>query len=211
MGKGLYFKRLVAVAMAAALCFTAIPSVEAKAAIKKSTVEIEQDGGGEGDVSVAVGKKVQLRIKKDGKTLGKTAVTYKVTDGKSVVNVSKSGLVTAKKAGDAEITIKEKNGSYSATVYVEVTGGRKSSNKKYRITRIWLDKATLTLDLGEGYHFGCYCEGEDRNRGSVRWGCDDSNIIEVHDGGYIRAVGHGTTNVYATKGGHTAACRVTVN
>ena len=209
MGKRLLIKRLVAVAMAAALCFTAMPSVEAKAAIKKSTVEIEQGDDGEGDVSLAVGKKVQLRVKKEGKTIGKTAVTYKVTAGKSVIKVSKSGVITAKKAGDAEVTIKEKNGDYSAVVYVEVTGGKKSKAKHHKI---WLDRATLTLELGEGYHFSVFCRPEDKNDGGgVIWGCDDGNIIEVHDGGYIRAVGHGTTNVYATSGGCTTACRVTVN
>ena len=212
MGKRVSFKKLIAVVMAAAICFTAMPT-EVEAAIKKASVTIEQGAGGEKDVTLGVGKKAQLRIVKDGQAYGKTAVTYKVTDGKSIVKVSKSGLITAKKAGDAEITIKDKSSDYTAVVYVEVTGkkAKKSNNKKYKITKIWLDRSTLTLELGEGYHFSCYAKGEDKNRGSVIWGCDNGDVVEVHDGGYIRAVGHGQARVTATKGGHTAACLVTVN
>lgn len=213
MGKRVLLKKVLstslAVVMAASMCFIATPSYKAEAATKKASIVMTQTGV-ENDVAVKVGKKVQLKVNKDGAALVKNALTYKVTKGKNVAQVTKTGVIIGKKKGDAEIIVKEKKGGYSTRVYVEVTATGAATGK-YKIEKIWLDKAAITLEVGEGYHFGCYARGEDKNRGSVRWGCDDGNIVEVHDGGYIRAVGHGTTRVYATKGGHTAACLVTVN
>ena len=215
MGKREFFKKLVsttmAVAMAASMCFVSVPAYKAEAATKKVSVAMTQSGF-EKEVSLKVGKKMQLRVTKNGSYVGRTAVTYKVTSGKSVAKVSKTGVITAKKKGDAEITIKDKNSDYSTIVYVEVTStGANAKSKKYKIDRIWLDRASITLEVGEGYHASCFCSGEDKDRGRVIWGCDDSNIVTVYDGGYIRAVGHGSTRVYATKGGHTAAMMVNVN
>ncbi|WP_029320879.1 Ig-like domain-containing protein [Butyrivibrio sp. AE3004] len=206
---GCKFKRILAtmlaVTMAAMLCIIAIP---AQAAVKKVTVKVTEDGG-EKDISMSNGQKIQLVVKKGSKTLGKTKVTYKVS-GKSVISVSKSGLITAKKGGDAEIEIKDKNSDYTATVSVEVNGGNSGSGKKVSVQKIWLNVPSITLEVGEGYTARVYIK-ETGTGGSVVWTSENADIATVDQNGNIRAVGHGSVRVHAQKGGKDACIMVNVN
>ncbi len=212
MGKRVSFKKIIsaalAVVMALSLCIIAAPT-NVEAATKKVTVKLSPTDG-EKDISMAVGAKVQLKVKKDGATLGKKAVTYKVS-GKKVVSCSSSGVITAKKAGDAEITIKDKNSNYTATVYVEVGGGKSGSKDKdkKRPDKIWLDKSEIWLEVGQGYHASVF-ESPKGIGGGVSWTSENSDIATVHDG-YIRAVGHGDVRIHAQKRGRDACMMVHVN
>lgn len=212
MGKRVSFKSVIsaamAVVMALTLCIIAIPAYNVEAATKKVTVKLAENDG-EKDIDMAVGAKIQLKVKKDGKTLGKKAVTYKVS-GKKVISCSKSGLVTAKKAGDAEITIKDKNSNFTATVYVEVGGGKKGKNDdKEKPEKIWLDKSEIWLEVGEGYHASVFTRPKGIG-GGVSWTSENSDIATVKDG-YIRAVGHGDVRIHAQKRGRDACMMVHVN
>ena len=214
MRKSINLKRVIssamAVVMAASLCVIAVPAYNAEAATKKKTVTLADNGGGEKDIDMAVGAKIQLKVKKDGATLGKTAVTYKVS-GKSVVSCSKSGLIKAKKAGEAEITIKDKNSNFGATVYVEVGGGSKDSKEsKKKPDKIWLDKSEIWLEVGGGYHASVF-ERPTGIGGHTTWTSENSDIATVSDGGYIRAVGHGDVRIWAYKRGRNACMMVHVN
>lgn len=210
MGKRVSFKRVMsaalAVVMAASLCIMAVPAYNAEAAAKKKTVTMTKEGGDK-DIDMARGAKIQLKVRKDGATVGKRSVTYKV-HGKSVISCSKSGLITAKKAGDAEITIKDKYSDYSATVYVEVAGGKSKDKKKP--DKIWLDRASITLNIGDGYHASVF-ERPKGVGGHVTWTSENSDIATVDQNGYIRAVGHGSVRIHANKRGRDAAMMVNVN
>ncbi|WP_026528114.1 hypothetical protein [Butyrivibrio sp. VCD2006] len=209
MGKRDCFRRFIAstmaVVMMAALCLVAVPTKAVAAG--KISVAITKSSA-EQDLTVKVGKKLQLKVTKNGKTLGKTAVTYKVK-GKAI-SVTNTGVIIGKKKGDAQIQVKEKKGNYKTTIHVAVTGASGTS-KKYKIDKIWLDRASLTLDLDQGYQAWVFCSGEDKDRGSVIWGTDNDGIASVTGNGFIRATGHGSTRIYATKGGRTAAMMVHVN
>ncbi|WP_044913582.1 Ig-like domain-containing protein [Butyrivibrio sp. WCE2006] len=197
---------VLAFMMVAMLCMLAVPAYQVRAATKSVSVKLEQ-GGGEKDIEMSRGKKIQLKVKKNGQTLGRKTVTYKVS-GKSIISCSKSGLIVAKKSGDAEIEIKDKNSDFTATVYVEVTGG--GSGKGAHVDKIWLDKSEITLDLGQGYTARVYTSG-DNGAGSFRWTSENSDIATVDDHGNIRAVGHGTTIIHCQKAGKDAAMKVNVN
>lgn len=212
MGKRVSIKRIIsaalAVVMAASLCIIAIPAYRAEAATKKVSVKLGDDK----DIDMKVGAKVQIKVKKNGSTYGKKSCKYKVTDGKSVVSVSSSGVIKAKKSGEAEIKITDKNGDQEAYIYVEVGGGSKnsSSKSKGKVNKIWLERASITLDVGQGWTCKVYTDEEGSN-GRVIWQSENVDIATVDEQGNIRAVGHGTTRVHAQKGGKDAAILVNVN
>ncbi|WP_408070801.1 Ig-like domain-containing protein [Butyrivibrio sp. JL13D10] len=208
MGKRVSFKRIIsaalAVVMAATLCIIAMPTYQVEAATKKVSVSLGDDN----DVEMKVGARVQIRVKKDGATYGKKSVKYRVTSGKSVVSVSSSGLIKAKKSGDAEIKITDKNGTQTAFIYVEVGGGKNNDDKR-KPDKIWLDRAEITLEVGQGYHASVFQSPKDIG-GGVSWTSENSDIATVTDG-YIRAVGHGDVRIHAQKRGRDACMMVHVN
>ncbi|SDB03391.1 hypothetical protein [Butyrivibrio sp. INlla16] len=206
------FKRIMstmlAVTLAATLCFIAIPT-RAQAAVKTVKVTLTKDGNGGAGITLKPGAKAQIIVKK-----ATGNVTYK-TNNKAVVSVTKDGVIQTKKVGSAEIKVKDKKG-YSATVCVDVAKGSylarsgKGSDEKGKVYKIWLSKPAVTLDLGEGYSVWAYTIEEGKT-GSVQFQSEDWGIAAVDDHGNIRAQGHGSTRIYAHKGGRTAAIMVNVN
>ncbi|WP_026658572.1 Ig-like domain-containing protein [Butyrivibrio sp. AC2005] len=208
MRKNVSLKRVMAsamaVVMAAALCVTAAPTCHVEAATKKVTVKLKQNGGDK-DVKMDKGAKLQIKAKKGGKTLGKKSLKYSSSD-KKIATVNSKGVITAKKNGEVDIDIEEKNGDYSATITVTV--GNKNSGKKS--DSIWLDAPSITLKVGQTFQAHVHSKPEGSAKAdNVSWSSDNSEIATV-SGGKITGVAEGNTVIYATKDGKTAAMQVIV-
>lgn len=126
-------------------------------------------------------------------------VTLKVSDAPgsvtwssgnpAVVSVSSSGTLTAKKKGNATITVASGNQKKQCKVTVEEPG---------------LNKTSLTMELKEVKTLklsGC--------RHSVKWSSSDSDIVKVKNG-ELTAKGVGKAVVKAKVHGETYSCKVTV-
>ncbi|WP_029320881.1 Ig-like domain-containing protein [Butyrivibrio sp. AE3004] len=203
-------KRILSVAlsmlMVAMLCIMAVPSYQIQAATKKVTVKVTEDGT-EKDVTMSKGQKLQIKVKKGSKTLSKTKVRYS-SDDKSVATVSKKGLITAKKGGDAEITITDKSSGYEAVINVTVKGSSSGSGKT--VTKLWLNDSAVSIKVGASMQLKVFSKPSGvATIDNVQWYSDNDSVVSVSRG-VIKGESEGETVVYATKDKQVAAIRVHV-
>ena len=123
------------------------------------------------------------------------------SDKSSVATVSQYGVVTAKGAGTANITVKTDNGK-TATCKVTVTA--KS------VTSVSV-KSSLSLEIGDTYTLTPTVTPSDAET-SFTWSSDKSSVATVSQYGVVTAKGAGTANITVkTDNGKTTTCKVTVN
>ena len=125
----------------------------------------------------------------------------------SVATVSNSGVVTAKKAGSATITVKTNNGGKTATCSVTVRAAEVS------VTGVSLDKTSLTMTEGETQTLTATVSPSNATDKSVTWSSNNTSVATVSSSGVVTAVkaGSSTITVKTNNGGKTATCSVTVN
>lgn len=128
-----------------------------------------------------------------------TSYTW-LSDDSSVAMVSQTGVVTAKSAGTANITVKTDNGK-SATCKVTVSAKSVTSvNIKY----------SLSMEVGDTYTLTPTITPSDAAT-SYTWSSDDSNVATVSQSGVVSAKNAGTANITVkTDNGKTASCKITV-
>ena len=116
-----------------------------------------------------------------------------------VVSVTGSGVITAKKAGTAVITVTGENGLSAAC---KVTVKKAPSSIK-------LSAANLKLGAGENMQLAYTLSSG--SAGSVRFECSNPEIAEISAGGTIRAKAPGSTEILArTYNGKKASAKLTV-
>ena len=128
-------------------------------------------------------------------------VTWKTTNA-SVATVSDTGVITAVGTGEAIIRIVV--GNYSASCRVTVVEP---------VTKITLNKTTLTLDARETSSLTATVTPAAATIKTVAWTSSDENVAIVDENGVVTAVGKGTATITATAEDGTgiyAACSVTV-
>ena len=130
---------------------------------------------------------------------GRDAVLTWTTSNRRVATVSADGLVTAKRAGQATITVTTHNG-LTDTCQLQVFIPPK---------RVTLNARNLTLRLNEGFQL--VARLTKNSVSAISWTSDDPSVATVDDSGLVAAVGEGrATIVVRTENGKTAKCRVTV-
>ena len=119
-------------------------------------------------------------------------LTYK-SSKKSVAAVDEKGLITAKKPGEANITI-------------SVDGVSEICKIKVRETRVKLDRTKVTL----------YRKGEitlsvlTNSKTEPKWKSNKSSVATVDNKGNVTAVKHGTATITVTIDGVKATCEILV-
>ena len=123
----------------------------------------------------------------------------------SVATVSSSGKVTAVADGSATITVKTKDGGYTATSKVTV-----KSNVK--VTGVTLDKTTLKIKKGGAKTLTPTITPSNATNKEVTWSSSNKDVAGVNSSGKVSAYAPGTATITCkTKdGGYTATCKVTV-
>ncbi len=114
-------RELVVLVMVFAMVFTA--TVPAAAATKSKTVYLKKKTTSVSS-TITAGDKLKLTVKDGKKTVKLSKVTFK-SSKKTVATVSKKGVITAKKAGKATVTIK----ANKKTVKLKVTVKKKPAAK----------------------------------------------------------------------------------
>ena len=143
-------------------------------------------------------------LNKTSVTLGKGAKNFKLTlsgatakkftsSNSSIVTVSSKGVLTAKKAGTATISVQASNGkTYKCKVTVETYS---LSSKK-------------TLKLGETYQLSL--KGA-KAKSQILWETSNSEVAMVDSKGLVTALKGGTATISATLNGATHKCKITVH
>ena len=124
--------------------------------------------------------------------------TYKSSNNK-IAKVSSKGLITAREAGTATITVKNSKGQ-KATCKVTV----KKAPKK-----ITLNKSKMTLEKGDVYQLKATLPSGSYAR-KLTWTSSNKKVAKVNSKGKVTAVGKGTATITVkTVGGVKATCKVT--
>ena len=122
------------------------------------------------------------------------------SDNNIVATVSQSGVVTAKSAGIANITVKTDNGKTAAC---KVTVSAKS------VTSVSI-KSDLSLEVGDTYTLTPTITPSDAAT-SYTWSSDNSSVATISQSGVVTAKSAGIANITVkTDNGKTATCKVTV-
>lgn len=121
----------------------------------------------------------------------------------SVATVTSNGTVTGVKSGKAVITVKTKNGGFTASCTVTVL---------QHATSVKLNKTTLSVAKGKKSTLTATVLPSDAANKSVTWSVSDSSIISVSQTGEITALKTGKADVIATSVDkkYSAKCTVTV-
>ena len=133
-------------------------------------------------------------------------VTYSSSDA-TVATVTNAGLVTAVKAGTADITVTTKDGSKTAKCAVTVTA------KQIPVTGVTLDKSTLSLEVGATETLNATIAPSNASYKAVRFTSSDEAIATVDDNGLVTAVAPGNAEITVESienGSKTAVCTLTV-
>ncbi|MBR0030277.1 MAG: Ig domain-containing protein [Bacteroidales bacterium] len=131
-------------------------------------------------------------------------VSFSSSDN-SVATVSNTGIVTAVAPGTATITVKTKDGGFTATVTITVKA------KTVAVTGISLDKTELTLKSGEKATLTATVTPANATDKSVTWISSDPPVAAIDNGEILAGKpGTATITVKTKDGGKTATCKVTV-
>ncbi len=162
------------------------------------------------------GRKLKLNVKVTlaaGSKAGKK-VTYK-SSKPAVVSVTKKGVIKGRKIGSAKITVSSK-----ADPKKKFTFQVKVKKKNQSVTKITLDKTTLTLDLGEAdeedyvtYRLKATVTPKTATNQKLNWFSSNTAVAVVNSEGLVTAKSAGVTiiTVKATDGsGRKATCSVAV-
>lgn len=136
------------------------------------------------------------------------ASNQKVTwssDNEDVV-VVENGVVTAKGAGTAKVTVVTDDGGLKAVCEVTVTA------ESVAVTGVALNKTSLTLEVGSSEILSVTIVPENASNQNVTWESSDNSVVTVDDGGKVTAVKAGKADITITSadGQKKASCAVEV-
>jgi len=120
----------------------------------------------------------------------------------AVAEVSAQGVVTAKSAGTATITVITEDGGKSAVCEVSVTVG---------VTSVRLNKSSLSLVVGRTEQLRETITPANATNKTATWKSSNQAVATI-DQGFVRAVSEGTATITVTTadGNRTSDCVVTV-
>ncbi len=120
-----------------------------------------------------------------------------------VATVNSNGVVTAKAAGTATITVKTSDSGKTATCKVTVT---------QPVTDVSLNKTSTMLTVGQTETLTATINPNNATNKTVTWSSSDTNVASVDNNGVVTAKAEGTAiiTVRTEDGGKTASCEVSV-
>ena len=164
--------------------------------------------------SVSLSKTELTLVEGDFETITATVLPDNATDktvtwsssNTSVATVPSPGVVMAKAAGSATITVTTNDGEKTATCAVTVQA------KTIAVNGVSLDKTSLTMTMGESQTLIATITPSNASNKSVTWSSSNSTVATVSTSGVVtaKAVGSATITVMTSDGEKTAECQVVV-
>lgn len=129
------------------------------------------------------------------------------SDHEAIATVDQNGTVTARRGGQATITVTTADGSKTATCTVRV---RIQIGEP--VQSVGLNKTELALEVGKTGTLEAKVEPSDATNKNVTWSSSNPEVATV-DNGVVTAVSAGEVIITVTTedGAKTATCKVTVN
>lgn len=151
--------------------------------------------------TIYVSDKYTIKTTVGPKNASNKKLSY-TSSNKKVAGVNSKGVVTAKKAGKAKITIKATDGSGKKAV-VTIT---------VKKTGVALSQTSATVSYGRTYQLTATVSPEAAKNKKVTWASDNAAVATVDANGLVSGVGIGTATISAKDcSGNVATCVVTVD
>lgn len=168
------------------------------------TVAVQSVKLNESSILLYEGETQQLKAVFTPKDATNQQVSW-ASDNSSVASVDDSGMVTAKAAGSAVITVTTEEGGKKATCEVTVQA------KIVSVTGVNLNKTSLELSVGDKETLVATVLPENATNKNVSWSSSNDKVLTVNAGA-LEAVGAGEVviTVTTTDGNFKAECAVKV-
>ena len=166
-------------------------------------------GSTDGSISMNIGQQYSsyVMIKPTTATDGDNIVfentNDEVAEFKQDADYPTKFTLTAKQLGDTKVTVR--CGGEEAVLFVFV--------EEIKVTKLTLDRTTLTLDPGQTRSIGATPEPSNAANKKVWWRSSNPAVVTVEDGifrGTVKALRSGKAKITAFCGEATASCDVTV-
>ena len=176
--------------------------------VNPATVSVTGVTLDENTASLTMGETTTLTLTATVAPEGATNKNVTWTTNNDQVATVNNGVVTAKAAGVAVITVTTEDGNYTDTCTVTVNPATVS------VTGVTLDENTASLTMGETttLTLTATVAPEGATNKNVTWTTNNDKVATVN-GGVVTAVGEGTAEIKVTTedGNYTDTCTVTVN
>ena len=156
----------------------------------------------ESSVTLKVGQTWALKASVEPSAAEYEGISW-VSSDPSIATVSNTGLVSARKIGNAQITASTA-GISSSPCQIQVTSTP--------VNGVRLDKSSVSIPEGESLSLKVTITPSDATNSSVSWASGNTKIATVNSNGTITAVSEGETTitVKSKDSGITATCKVAV-
>ena len=152
-------------------------------------------------VEMTVGETLQLSASVEPKNATDKEVSWSSSD-ETVVSISKSGMATALKEGNAIITALV--GKCVSVCQITV------KKKEIAVSSIELNKTEIGLTIGETITLTATVKPDDATDKTVVWSSTNEEIATVDEAGTVSAIKDGDATIIAKAGDKTAECKVAV-
>lgn len=172
--------------------------------VKTEVVDVESVTLNKTSTEIGVGQTEILSVSVLPTNASNKGVTW-TSSSSTIASVSSSGLVTAKKVGECDITVKSKaDTSISATCHVTV--------KPVSVTGVSLDEEEFDLGQGKSKTLTASVLPSNATDKSVSWSTSNSSVASVSSSGVVtaKAIGSATITATTTDGGFTASATINV-
>ena len=170
-----------------------------------SSVSVADVSLNESSATLTVGDTLQLTATVSPSNATNKNVTWS-SSNTTYATVSNSGLVTAKKAGSATITVTTQDGSFTDTCTLTI------NSATVAVTGVTLNENSLTLTENSSDTLIATVVPSNATNKSVTWTSSNTSVATVSSGGVVTAVSEGsaTITVRTADGNRTATCSITV-
>lgn len=157
----------------------------------------------EHNVNLKPGNSVELIATVNPNNAFEKGVIWSSSD-ESVAIVTSSGMVTAVKEGEAEITATTVDGDFSDKCNVTI--------ERIPVTGVTLNKSDITLFAGSTFQLAATITPSNATKKDVIWTSSNEGVAKVSSQGFVTGINCGTAKitVITVDGEFTASCQVTV-
>ena len=191
--------------------FTASLEVTVVEKVEDPTVHVSRVSLDKGSLNMKVGESATLKATVSPSNATNKGVTW-TSSMNAVATVTSDGVVTAKAAGTAIITVRTDDGGKAATCNVIVVYEPEPIGE-IKVNGVTISPLSVNLNVGDSHQFSYRLSPENATNQEVSWSSSDPSVASVDSKGLVVGKSEGKANIIVTTsdGGMVSKASVTVS